>query len=144
MAGNATTFDDPHAWLKAVRDAELEPGATMIPRDSVDGTVLGFTEADTRAEARRWSCPRALVQAATRGAQAPLAPFRERLATYHGRRVLVLDLRAGKIQLPEPLPPTLSEPEVVAAPSEPEPGPELVGEAMSDYEIFTWLFAEGP
>jgi hypothetical protein len=139
MSENTITFDDPYAWLKAVRDAELEPGAVVIPRDSVDGTILGFTEADTLAPARRWTCPRPVVKAATLGAQAPLRALRGALATYHGRRCLALDLRDGKIQLPEPLPIVPCEPEIIEKLDDPTSEPESELEAMTDEEIFRYV-----
>jgi len=134
MPGNVLTFEDPHAWLKAVQDAKVEPGAMIIPRDSVDGAILGFTEADTRGPTRRWLCPRALVRAATRGSQAPLRAFRGQLATFQGRRQLILDLRSGKVLLPKPVLIFSSEPQVI------EPELEVKSEeVMSGTEIFRYV-----
>ena len=95
-------YEDAFEMLEAVRTHVLGKGERMQPLDSVKGTHVGFTTADSDGPATRWTIS---VQNLRLSCEARISDEAKevlsRMRAYQDRRQLVEDLRSGKFSLEE-------------------------------------------
>lgn len=97
-----TTFEDIFEMLESVRTHKLGPGETIQPTNSAKGAYLGFATADTRGPATRWTIS---VEDLKRSCEARTSDeayeVLRRMRSFQERRILLMDLRSGKLELEE-------------------------------------------
>lgn len=125
--------------LRAVRDYELQKGEGLAPSNSVRGTEVGYCTTDSQGPSTRWLIGIDALRASCEGSKEAQEIYR-RMRFFQDRRMLLEDLRAGKVQLDTPDPPP-KEPEVQEEPEPPvEEEPESTVEENPQLQDFIDMF----
>lgn len=103
--------------LRAVRDYELQEGEGLAPSNSIRGTEVGYCTTDSRGPSTRWTIGVDALRASCEGSKEAHEIYL-RMRFFQERRVLLEDLRAGKVQLDFSDPPPV-EPETQEKPEDP-------------------------
>lgn len=94
-----TDYEDVFELLEAVREYELRPKESILPLNSVDGTVVGYVTAHTEHRSIEWRIPMRLAKATAlaRGSQEG-ARIRDLFCNYTGRKQLLVELLSGTLE----------------------------------------------
>lgn len=98
--------------LRDVRDYELQKGEGLAPSNSVKGTEVGYCTVDSQGPATRWVIGMDALRASCEGSVQAQEIY-HRMRFHQERRLLLEDLRAGKVLLDDINPPP-KEPETQA------------------------------
>jgi len=93
-----TDYEDVFELLEDVRGYNLRPKESIIPLNSVDGTVIGFVTAHTEYSSIEWRIPMRLAKATAlaRGSKEGVR-IRDLLCNNVGRKQLLQELRDGDL-----------------------------------------------